>query len=120
MYHNRQQFTQQFYGNPYPQQQQMYGHPMHHNQQIPPTPYNQFAKPPQPQYMMPINGQNPNTFGPGSNPPSQSSFMNYFYDDKGQIDYGKVINTVSQVAHAFQQVTPVFQQINSLINSFRT
>src|SRR5690625_249972 len=52
-------------------------------------------------------------------PTSNAGFISYFYDEKGQMDYGKVFTTVSQVANAFQQVTPVVQQVGSLINSFR-
>lgn len=80
------------------------------------SPYTQFAKPIQPQFMSPYSHQPPGPM-PKGNP--NSSFLNYFYDENGQMDYGKVLTTVSQVANAFHQVTPVVQQINSLINSFR-
>jgi len=117
MERRRQYMPPPYQGNPYP-----YNYPPQAFQeqgwnQAGVTPYSQFAKPIQNpsmgQYFQ--GGPNPTGNHPGNSP----GFINYFYDENGQMDYGKVINTVSQVANAFQQVTPVVQQINSLINTFR-
>ena|SRR5690625_1339046 len=116
MYRMRQNNVQTYYGNPY--YEQMAQDPYSGWNYTQTTPYDQFAKPIQPQMMAPFHQQSPNAFG--NNPMQNSSFINYFYDENGQMDYGKVITTVSQVANAFQQVTPVVQQINSLIKTFRT
>src|SRR5690625_2081561 len=51
-------------------------------------------------------------------PTSNAGFISYFYDEKGKRVYGKVFTTVSQVANAFQKVTPVVHQEGRLITSF--
>lgn len=117
MYRFRQDNFQPYYGYPYPTgPMQGNSHPGWNQQ--PMTPYDQFQKPIQPQQIASFYPGNPQMYAAG--PQQNSSFINYFYDEHGQMDYGKVITTVSQVANAFQQVTPVVQQINSLIQSFRT
>lgn len=105
------------YGHPNPPGN-IQGNPNYGWNQNPMTPYEQFQKPIQAQQMNSFYPGNPQMYG--NIPMQNSSFINYFYDENGQMDYGKVITTVSQVANAFQQVTPVVQQINSLIQSFRT
>lgn len=106
---------------PYDQQQQIPYHSPYPNEPVPPpTPFAQFAKPAQPQNWPAFMQQNPNFF-PQQQEAQQPSnnLIAYFQDQNGQVDFGKMLSTVSQVANTFQQVTPVIQQISSMIKSFR-
>lgn len=87
----------------------------------PPTPFSVYAKPAQPQNWPPFMQQNPHFYPQQQQQAQQptNSLIAYFQDQNGQMDYGKMLTTVSQVANTFQQVTPVVQQISSIINSFR-
>lgn len=114
-YHPHPYVQQQPYNNPYIA-------PMinHVNQESipPPTPFAMYAKPKQPSQMQ----QPPHAFYQTmqqQTPKPNNSLIAYFQDQNGQIDYGKMLSTVSQVATTFQQVTPVIQQINAIIKSFR-
>ncbi|HLR14399.1 MAG TPA: YppG family protein [Bacillota bacterium] len=79
------------------------------------SPYEMYAKPPQPEgwsgqlndgyFQMPEKKSN--------------SIMAHFYDENGQMDLQKMLSTVNQLANTFQQVTPVIQQLGSLVRFIR-
>lgn len=85
----------------------------------PPTsPYQMYAKPPQTnEWMEQMNGPYPQAQQAQTKNPNP--IMTHFYDENGQIDLQKMLSTVNQLANTFQQVTPVIQQIGSLIRLVR-
>lgn len=112
----------------------------------PKSPFDQFAKPAQPQYWVP-NGVGPNQFngvpkGPSGFPgnPSMQGFnpfpgqqgqpgqpvpqgskgiMTYFQDKDGQLDLDKMFSTFGQMANTVQQVSPVVKGIGSFMKGFK-
>ncbi|WP_100012774.1 YppG family protein [Lentibacillus sediminis] len=75
------------------------------------TPYEQFAKPEQPQYW-PDPSQ---SFAALEQPYSASSQT----AKGGQIDFDKMLATVGQLAGTYHQVSPIIKEVNTLIKAFR-
>lgn len=106
-------------------------HQAHINQQLYPsqqqfqqgTPFEYFTKPEQPNHWpMAIGQDNPNFYPsqyPINNQDQSPGFLTQFQDENGQMNFDKVLSTVSQLANTFQQVTPVIQQVSAMIKTFR-
>jgi hypothetical protein len=111
----------QAYGHrqPPPYYQNLHGQPSH-TPNYPPahlTPYELYAKPPQPMDL--LNGHNsPNPMAGSPEEPSSGIFGN-FTDENGQLNFDKMMGSISQIAGTYHQVTPIIKEIGSLINSFR-
>lgn len=86
--------------------------PYQHQVKQPLTPFEYYSKPIQPP-IWPNDGQ--------QNMPSQPSpsFLAQYQDANGQMDVEKVLSTVGQFANTVQQISPVIQQVGSLIKTFR-
>lgn len=79
------------------------------------SPYEVYAKPTQPEGWA---GQMSEGFF--QTPEKQPNpIMAHFYDENGQMDLQKMLSTVNQLANTFQQVTPVIQQLGSLVRFIR-
>ncbi|RDW17162.1 hypothetical protein CWR48_14670 [Oceanobacillus arenosus] len=109
-----------FYNHMYPQQpfQQNYpiNSPIMQQQQ---TPYDYFQKPQQPLNWANQASTNPN-FSQSPNGGQSSNIKSYFQDEKGQVDFDKMLSTVGQLASTYHQVSPIIQQFGSIIKNFRT
>lgn len=112
---------------PYPNYAYLNEWPMNHGaNQFPPNPshtyqnpFQQLAKPNQPTQwpqFMPLQGQQQSLFFPQQPRPS---FMSQFQGENGQLDINKMLSTVGHLANTVQQVTPVIQQVSSLMKSFK-
>lgn len=81
------------------------------------TPYTQFAKPKQPVdwfQSIPEYAELP--------PPTNAKpkgFLSFFQDDKGNLDLDKMLTTVGKAADTFQQLSPLVQQMGSIMKNFR-
>ncbi|MCD5325838.1 MULTISPECIES: YppG family protein [Pontibacillus] len=82
------------------------------------NPYEQFAKPPQPnqwdpyyslQQQSPMNGQQ-------QKPPGM---MQYFQDKNGQLDLDKMLSTMGQVANTANQFSPLMKGLGTFIKGFK-
>ncbi|MBM7571089.1 YppG family protein [Aquibacillus albus] len=93
----------------------------------PMTPYQQFAKPQQPQ---PPNPQQWNGYhqqaqwgagGPVGAPgqPIPKGLISYFHDDNGQLDLDKMLSTFGQMANTYQQVSPIVKGIGSFLKGMK-
>ncbi|WP_052127223.1 YppG family protein [Pontibacillus litoralis] len=76
------------------------------------TPYEQFAKPPQPkewssQQWVPQNGQ--------QNAQQTKGIMTYFMDKNGQLDLDKMLSTMGQVANTANQISPLVKGISTFM-----
>lgn len=118
-YHQREMHYEQQYYNadyyPYPHEQINYSDPYQ-------TVYEQYAKPVQPnayfeQAYETNNEQEQVQEQVGV--PNNSNFIGYFKDENGQMDFDKIFSTVGQFTNTVKQVTPMFQQVGSLIKVFR-
>lgn len=96
-----------FYGqqNPYPPQM-----PYVPTQ---PTPYELYAKPPQPLDLL-DGGQQPHT----ATPP-QTGLLGAFTDGNGQVDFDKAITAINQLASTYHQVSPIVKQFSSFLKMMR-
>lgn len=87
-------------------------------QQFHQTPFQYYAKPSQlPNWPNQMN--NNLNYDEFSNPTMQSNFLAQFQTTDGQLDVEKMLSTVSQLAHTFQQVSPVIKQFGTAIKSLR-
>lgn len=84
--------------------------------QMPTSPYQMYAKPPQPEGWA---GQMNEEYFQEESSKKPNAIMQHFYDENGQMDIQKMLSTVNQLANTVQQVTPVFQQIGSLVRLIR-
>ncbi len=88
--------------------------------QQPVSPYEQFAKPKQPQDWYAAN-QNQEIQGDyyqaggGPSPGVPSQFQN----QNGQFNLDKMLTTVSQVASTYHQVSPIIKQFGAFMKTFR-
>ncbi|WP_173917772.1 YppG family protein [Halobacillus sp. Marseille-Q1614] len=55
----------------------------------------------------------------GANGFMKKNLMSYFQDDKGQIDFDKMMSTTGQVMQTIQQVSPVVKGIGSFVKGMR-
>lgn len=80
-----------------------------------PTPYEHYAKPPQP-----LNLMSPNQEA-YENPEgqTQAGFLRAFTDANGQVDFDKTMTTINQLASTYHQVSPIVRQVSALIKMFR-
>lgn len=88
-----------------------------HNQ----SPFQQLMKPTQPTNWPDFvpQGQPNQSFYPPPNQQPRPNFMSQFQGSDGQLDFNKMLSTVGQLANTVQQVTPVIQQVGSLMKSFK-
>lgn len=77
------------------------------------TPYERYAKPPQPLNLM---SQSQEVYG---NPPEQpqAGILRAFTDANGQVDFDKTITTINQLASTYHQVSPIVRQLSTLIKT---
>ncbi|UOQ84269.1 YppG family protein [Gracilibacillus salinarum] len=102
------------YYNPYQQQNMNPYQPPTYTSPLPMTPYQYYQKPVVPD---PYDGfQTPTSsfFGKQNNP-----MMHYFQDKNGEVDFDKVFHTVNQLANTYQQVSPVFKNVGSILKVFQ-
>ncbi len=84
------------------------------------TPFEQYAKPEQPMnWYMPQNQFDNQFYQEPPQQNQQSSFVNPFQAENGQLDFNKIMSTVSQLANTVQQVSPVIKQVGAMIKTFR-
>lgn len=50
---------------------------------------------------------------------TEAQFIQQFLNPDGQLDIGKVLKTVNQLADTIQQVAPVVKQINELVRTWK-
>lgn len=77
------------------------------------SPYEQFAKPPQPNQWNPyysLEQQFPQ-YGQMQGP---KGFMHYFQDKNGQLDLDKMLSTMGQMANTANQFSPLVKSLGSL------
>ncbi len=77
------------------------------------SPYEQFAKPPQPNQWNPyysLEQQFPQ-YGQMQGP---KGFMYYFQDKNGQLDLDKMLSTMGQMANTANQFSPLVKSLGSL------
>ncbi|KGP90095.1 hypothetical protein N780_06795 [Pontibacillus chungwhensis BH030062] len=82
------------------------------------SPYEQFAKPPQPNQWDPyysLQQQSP-LYGQQQKPPGM---MQYFQDKNGQLDLDKMLSTMGQMANTANQFSPLMKGIGSFIKGFK-
>lgn len=122
-YHQREtNYEQQYYNsNYYPYPHESINHPETYQ-----NVYEQYAKPVQPNAYFNQSYEANNEQGQGQGQveeqlvaPNGSNFIGYFKDANGQMDFDKIFSTVGQFTHTVKQVTPMFQQVGSLIKTFR-
>ncbi len=101
--------------NPNTQQANAHTQPSIQANQQPVSPYQMYAKPPQPEGW--AGQMDEGYFQEQAKKPN--AIMQHFYDENGQMDIQKMLSTVNQLAGTFQQVTPVIQQIGSLVRLIR-
>ena len=79
------------------------------------TPYERYAKPPQPLNLM---SQSQEAYG---NPQeqTQAGLLRAFTDANGQVDFDKTMTTINQLASTYHQVSPIVRQLSTLIKTFR-
>ncbi|TMN22555.1 YppG family protein [Lentibacillus cibarius] len=81
-----------------------------------PTPFELYAKPKQP---MPQDPYAMNHYTSGSMP-TQGNLLQYFKDDNGELDYGKMLSTAQQAAKTAQQLSPVVKEVHSIIKQMNS
>ncbi|MCM3742202.1 YppG family protein [Oceanobacillus luteolus] len=112
-YHQAFQFRQ---SPPFTQQMPPYQmHTPYHPQQ-PMTPYELFAKPPQPLDVLYAN-QDPNMANQNQN--VAPGMLGAFTDSNGQVNLDKMMGTINQLASTYHQVSPIVKQLSSLFRAFR-
>lgn len=99
------------------------------------TPFEQFAKPPQPEdwsypmqqpdYPQQVNSPQQMNSSQQMNPHQQmnlpqNNVTGYFQNENGQLDFDKMLSTVGQLANTYHQVSPIVKQVGALIKTFRT
>ncbi|MYL36128.1 hypothetical protein GLW05_21455 [Pontibacillus yanchengensis] len=105
------EYPQQQPFQPYPNQ------PAQEEQPRPPvfqTPYEQFAKPPQPNQWNPyysLQQQYPQQ----NQQATPKGIMNYFQDKNGQLDLDKMLSTMGQVANTANQFSPLVKGLGSFM-----
>ena len=79
------------------------------------TPYERYAKPPQPLDLMSPNQE------AYENPQgqTQAGLLRAFTDANGQVDFDKTMTTINQLASTYHQVSPIVRQVSALIKMFR-
>lgn len=84
------------------------------------TPYERYAKPPQPLNLMSQSqSQSQEAYGNPSSEQTQAGLLRAFTDANGQVDFGKTMTTINQLASTYHQVSPIVRQLSSLIKTFR-
>lgn len=79
------------------------------------TPYELYAKPAQP-----MNWMHTETEQPVHNQSSsQQGIAGVFTDQNGQVDFEKALSSIGQIASTYHQVSPIVQQLSSLLKILR-
>ncbi|PKR77019.1 hypothetical protein CEY16_09730 [Halalkalibacillus sediminis] len=88
------------------------------------VPYTTYQTPPY-FYEQPYNQYNPYYHSPedfyqsANQPQGLGGVMNYFKGEDGEVDMEKLFVTFGQVMKTAQQISPVMQDFQSMINGFR-
>lgn len=92
--------------------------------QQPQTPFEQFAKPTQPQDWYASNqqsqGNNQQSQANNQQAQVQNGAMPPFPGQGGQLNLDKVLSTVSQMANTYHQVSPIIKQFGDFMKAFRS
>src|SRR5690625_3200336 len=83
------------------------------------TPFEQYAKPPQPNNWYVSRHPYDQSGGQGSTNDKPATFVKPFQTETGQFDFNKMLSTVGQLADTVQQVSPFIKQVGSMIKTFR-
>lgn len=51
---------------------------------------------------------------------NEAQFIQQFLNADGQVDVGKVLQTVNQLADTVQQIAPVIKQVNDLVKTWKS
>src|SRR5690606_38559078 len=86
--------------------------------QQPQTPFEQFAKPKQPQDWYTTNQQLQGNYQQAQQQ-QQSGMASQFQNQQSQLNLDKVLSTVSQMANTYHQVSPIIKQFGDFMKTFR-
>lgn len=78
-----------------------------------PTPYEVYAKPPQPLQLTTGNLQS------SQNSTSPQGILGIFTDPNGQVDFDKAMTTINQLASTYHQISPIVKEFSSILKAFR-
>lgn len=79
------------------------------------TPYELYAKPAQPMNWMQTETEQP-VYNQSS---AQQGIAGVFTDQNGQVDIEKALSSIGQIASTYHQVSPIVQQLGSLLKILR-
>lgn len=83
------------------------------------TPYEQFAKPAQPDNL--LQSIIPADLYPKTKADhSSAGLMTPFLDRDGQLDIDKIFSTVGKASNVYQQLSPVIKDIGTVITNFKS
>ena len=78
-----------------------------------PTPYEVYAKPPQP-----LDILSGSSFTGQTNSPAQG-ILGVFTDANGQVDFDKAMTTINQLASTYHQLSPIVKEFSAILKAFR-
>ncbi|GAE93544.1 hypothetical protein JCM21714_2631 [Gracilibacillus boraciitolerans JCM 21714] len=81
---------------------------------MPITPFQYYQKPLLPNPYEGFSTSQPSYFTKQNNP-----MLHYFKDKNGEMDLDKVFQTVNQLANTYQQVSPLFKNVGSILKTFQ-
>ena len=78
------------------------------------TPYEMYAKPPQP-----LNPATGNPFDTQHATNSAQGILGIFTNPDGQVDFDKAMTTINQLASTYHQISPIVKEFSSILKAFR-